>query len=144
MKRVERKQLKEDEFVSGMGKFFDLLKKWRKEIFIAVGILAFLALAYLGLTALKNRNLRKESRVVSEIIALRADLDKKPENLAKLETLAGGGRFARVAYLELATYWMEKGDLEKAEKRVGEVKSTPKDVLYYEAQELLAQIALKK
>ena len=49
-----------------------------------------------------------------------------------------------MAYLELATYWMEKGDLEKAEEQVGKVKSTPKDVLYYEAQELLAQIAIKK
>jgi predicted negative regulator of RcsB-dependent stress response len=144
MKRVERKQLKEDEFVSGIGTFLDLLKKWAKEILIAAGVLAFLVLVFLGLTALKNRGLRKESRVVGEIIALRADLDKKPENLARLEKLAGGGRFARVAYLELATYWMEKGDLEKAEKWAGEVKSATRDVLYYEAQELLAQIALKK
>lgn len=144
MKRVERKQLKEDEFVSGMGRILDLLKKWEKEIIIAAGVLAFLVLVFLGLTALKNRGLRKESRVIGEIIALRADLDKKPENLARLEKLAGGGRFARVAYLELATYWMEKGDLEKAEQRAGEVKSAPRDVLYYEAQELLAQIALKK
>jgi type II secretory pathway component PulM len=110
MKRVERKQLKEDEFVSGMGKFIDLLKKWRKEILIAMGVLAFLVLIFLGLVTLKNRGLRNESRVVGEIISLRADLDKKPENLSKLEKLAGGGRFTRVAYLELATYWMEKGD----------------------------------
>lgn len=144
MKRVERKQLKEDEFVSGVGKFFDLFKKWQKEIFIAAGVLALLVLAFFGLTELKHRGLRKESRVVSEIFALRADLDTKPENLAKLEALAGDGRFARVAYLELATYWMEKGDLEKAEKQAGEIKSAPKDVLYYEAQELLAQISLGK
>ena len=103
MKRVERKQLKEDEFVSGVGKFLDFLKKGRKEIAIAAGVLAFLVLVFFGLTALRNRSLRKESRVVSEIFALRADLDKKPENLAKLEKLAGGRRFARVAYLELAT-----------------------------------------
>ena len=54
MKRVERKQLKEDEFVSGMGKFLDLLKKWRKEIFIAAGVLAFLVLVFFGLTALRE------------------------------------------------------------------------------------------
>ena len=144
MKRVERKQLKGDEFVSGMGKFLDFVKTHEKELVLSAAVLAGVVIVFLGIMVLRESGLKKESRVVGEIIALRADLDKKPENLARLEKLAGPGKFARLAYIQLASYWVEKGDLDKAEKQAGEVKSAPKDILFYEAQDLLAQIAAKK
>jgi predicted negative regulator of RcsB-dependent stress response len=144
MKRVERRQLKGDEFVSGMGKFLDFAKTHEKELMISAAVLAAVVLVFLGIMALRASGLRKESRVVGEIIALRADLEKKPENLARLEKLAGRGKFARLAYIQLASYWVEKGDLDKAEKQAGEVKAAPRDILYYEAQDMLAQIAAKK
>lgn len=144
MKRVERKQLKEDEFVSGINTVLQFLKARQKEFIMVAAGLAAVVLIVLGLTALRNRNLRKESRVVSEIVALRAEIAKKPENLAKLEKLAGNGKFQRMAYIELATYWLEKGDIDKAEQQARQVKSTPKDFLYYGAQDLLGQIAVKK
>jgi tetratricopeptide (TPR) repeat protein len=144
MKRVERQQLKGDEFVSGMTSFFELVKKWERELLIGAGVLALLALIFLGITFLRNRGLRAESRAVGEIISLRADLDRKPENLPRLEKLAGSGKYSRVAYIALATYWLEKGDLDKAEKRVSEVRSSRRDFVYYEAQDLLAQILVRK
>ncbi len=144
MKRVERHQLKEDEFVSGMNKFFDLMKTWERELLIGLGVLVLLVLVFLGINFLKNRGLRAESRVVGEIVSLRAELDAKPENLPRLEKLAGPGKFARVAYIALATYWLEKGDLEKAEKYASAVKTTRRDFVAYEAQDLLAQILVRK
>jgi predicted negative regulator of RcsB-dependent stress response len=144
MKHAERKQLQQDEFVSGMSKFLDFVKTHEKELLISVGVLVAVAVLFLGVLVIRNRGLKKESRIVGEIIALRADIDKKPGNLALLEKLAGRGKYQRVAYLHLATYWVEKGDLEKAEKQAGQVKPAPKDVIYYEAQDLLAQIASRK
>jgi predicted negative regulator of RcsB-dependent stress response len=144
MKRVERHQLKEDEFVSGMTRFLDLAKTWQREIFIGLGVLAFLALVFLGITLLKGRAIRAESRVLGEIIALRTDLEKKPENVSRLEKLAGPGKYARMAYIDLATYWLEKGDLDKAEKSAAAVKGSPRDFVAYEAQDLLAQILVRK
>jgi len=144
MKRVERHQLKEDEFVSGMNKFFDLMKTWERELLIGLGVLVLLVLVFLGINFLKNRGLRAESRVVGEIVSLRAELDAKPEYLPRLEKLAGPGKFARVAYIALATYWLEKGDLEKAENYASAVKTTRRDFVAYEAQDLLAQILVRK
>jgi tetratricopeptide (TPR) repeat protein len=144
MKRAERRQLKEDEFVSGMTRFLELAKTWERELLIGLGVLVFLALVFLGITFLKNRGLRAESRVVGEIVSLRADLDKKPENLPRLEKLAGPGKYSRVAYIALATYWLEKGDLERAEKNASAVKATRRDFIAYEAQDLLAQVLVRK
>jgi tetratricopeptide (TPR) repeat protein len=144
MKRVERRQLKEDEFVSGMNRFLELAKTWERELLIGLGVLVFLVLVFLGITFLKNRGLRAESRVVGEIFSLRADLDKRPESLPRLEKLAGPGKYSRVAYIALATYWLEKGDLEKAEKNASAVKASRRDFVSYEAQDLLAQILVRK
>jgi tetratricopeptide (TPR) repeat protein len=144
MKRAERRQLKEDEFVSGITRFLELAKTWERELLIGLGVLVLLVLVFLGITFLKNRGLRAESRVVGEIFSLRADLDKKPENLARLEKLAGPGKYARVAYIALAAYWLEKGDLEKAEKNAAAVKASRRDFVAYEAQDLLAQVLVRK
>ena len=144
MKRVERQHLKEDEFVSGINRFLDLAKTWKRELLMGLGVLVFLALVFLGVTFLKNRGLRAESRVVGEIISLRAGLDQKPENLPRLEKLAGSGNYSRVAYVALATYWLEKGELDKAEKSASAVKPTRRDFIAYQAQDLLAQILVRK
>ncbi len=144
MKRVERRQLKGDEFVSGMNRFLELAETWKREVLIGLGVLVLLVLIFLGISFLKNQGLRSESRVVGEIGSLRAGLDKNPGNLSRLEKLAGPGRYARVAYIALATYWLEKGDLEKAEKNASAVKASRRDFIAYEAQDLLARILVRK
>lgn len=144
MKRVERRQLKEDEFVSGMNRFFELAKTWKRELLIGLGVLVLLALVFLGVTFLRNQGLRAESRVVGEIVSLRAGLDQKPENLPRLEKLAGSGKYSRVAHVVLATYWLEKGELDKAEKSASAVKTARRDFIAYQAQDLLAQILVRK
>lgn len=144
MKRVERHQLQKDGFVSGMNRFLDLAKAWKRELLIGLGVLVLLVLVFLGISFLKNRAVGAESRVVGEIGALRADLDKKPENLSRLEKLAGPGKYSRVAYIALATYWLERADLEKAEKYASAVKPSRRDFVAYQAQDLLAQILVRK
>jgi len=79
-----------------------------------------------------------------QIFNIGSELNNNPENADKLEELAGSGRFSRVAYIVLATHWVEKGELEKAEASLEKMNKSPKDIFYYQAQDLLAQIHSKQ
>lgn len=145
MKRLLKRQLKEDEFVSGMNKFMHFLKIWERELIIAgAGVLA-IVLLFLGFQFLRSQQNAKDSRAAAEILALRADLTKTPQNAAKLEQLAAmSGKYARVAAMSLATHWIEQGQLDKAQAVLAGVKETPKDFIYYQVQDLAAQTATLK
>jgi len=145
MKRQLKKQLKEDEFVSGMNKFMHFLKIWERELIIAgVGVLA-VVLLFLGFQFLRSQQNAKDSRSAAEILGLRADLAKTPQNAAKLEQIAAkGGKYARVAAMSLSTHWIEQGQLDKAQAALSNVKDTPKDFIYYQVQDLAAQTATLK
>jgi len=144
MKRKIKRQLKEDEFVSGMNKFMQFAKKWEREFIVAGAAAAALLLLFFGFQFLRGQQLKKESRMVGEILNLRADIAGSPQNVAKLEQLAGRGKFSRVAYISLATYWIEQGQLDKAQAALAGIKNDPKDFFYYQAQDLSAQIDILK
>lgn len=140
MKKVVRHQLKEDEFVSTMTRLVDFVKRRQKDILIAALAIAFLAFLYVGIRFIQTQKLKKESQVLSQILELRAELGTHPENLGKLEQLAGNGKFSRLAFVLEATYWVEKGDLEKSRAVLAKMRAEPKDFIYYQAQDLLGQI----
>jgi predicted negative regulator of RcsB-dependent stress response len=144
MKREIKKQLKEDEFVDGFSWLVDFIQKWKKEFIIAASAIIGLAVLWTGVQVLNGIQNRKDSAVLGEVLALRAGLANNPQNLSKLETLARKGKFARVAAAQLASYWVEQGDLNKAEKALAGIGAGPHDFFYYQAQDLAAQIALLK
>jgi len=144
MKRKMKRQLKEDEFVSTITKVFQFAQKRSRELIALVVVVIIVILVFVGVRLIKAQNIKKESRMLSEIMALHAELEENPENVAKLEELAGKGKFSRVAYLLLATHWVEKGDLDKAEDSLQKVSEGTKDIFYYQAQDLWGQIYLKR
>jgi tetratricopeptide (TPR) repeat protein len=144
MKRTERHHLKEDEIRTGIGKFVHFVKTWQKELTIFAAALAGLSLIILGLLALRSRQIRVQSRIAGEILSLAAGLDDTPDNLAKIEELSGRGKFARLGYLEVAKYWMEKGDFEKAEGALSQLPKSPRDLVYYQGENLKAQAAVHR
>lgn len=144
MKRIKRKQLKGDEFVTTIRKLMRFLQERAKEIMAFVIIILFVILAFTGFRIIKAQQNKKESRLLAQIFSLGSELNNNPENVEKLEVLAGGGKFSRVAYIVLATHWMEKGELERAEASLEKMNKSPKDIFYYQAQDLLAQIHSKK
>jgi predicted negative regulator of RcsB-dependent stress response len=144
MKREIKKKLKEDEFVSGFGHIVDYLKTWHKEAFTILAVVIGLVVLWSGFRILQGIQTRKSSASLGQILTLRGELDKAPQNLAKLEALAEKGKFARVAAAELASYWVGQGDLVKAEKSLEGIKATAKDFFYFQAQDLTAQIAVLK
>ncbi len=143
MKRTERHHLKEDQMVTGFAWFAEFYRKWQREIMMGAVVIVIAAVIFAVLFFIRAQNLGAQSRSIGEVLSLSVDLDKKPENLAKLEKLADKGRAARLAGLELATYWASKGDGAKALTYLGRIADTPKDLVYYQAQDLTAQIHVR-
>ena len=144
MKRDERHHMKEDGLAVSLNKALRFFKAWQKQLLMLAGVVGLAVLIFLGIGLLRGHSLRAQSEVATQILKLRADLEQKPENLAPLEKLAGRGRYARLAHVELATYWIEKGDLDKAAASLKEVTGQPKDFIYYQAQDLAAQVEVRR
>ena len=144
MKRIKRKQLKEDEFITTFNKFIRFLKKRTKEL-VALGVLIIFAfLIFVGIKIVSIQKSKKEGQLLTQILDLHSDLKENPDNLAKLEEVAGEGKFSRLAYILLATHWMENGDLDKAQATLEDMPKEKKDIFYYQSQELLASIHTKR
>lgn len=140
MKRRERKRLKEDEFVGTLTKIAHFTRKKTKEITIGLGLVVFLGFVFIVYKGIHAVQLRKESHLTAEILELNEQLGQKPENLTRLEKLAGKGKFSRMAYIFIATYSIEKGDFAKAEEALQKINDRRKDFVYYQAQDLLGQV----
>jgi tetratricopeptide (TPR) repeat protein len=142
MKRTERHHLKEDEMAHGFSWLVDSFQQYRREIALVALAVLFAAVVLAGLLFVRSHARSLESRAVGEVGDLVAELAQKPEKLADLEKLAAKGRTARLATLELAKYWAEKSDWAKAEAAITKFPGGAKDLLYYQAEDLKAQIAL--
>jgi len=140
MKKDVKKQLKGDEFVSTVTKIFHFIETRTHEIIIGLCVLAFIALLFVGLRFIQAQNLKRQSQVLGQMLELRSTLSAKPENLAQLEQLQGKGKYSRLPFVLLSTYWIEKGDLAKAKDLLAKVGSSPRDFTYYQAQDLLGKV----
>jgi len=141
MKRKERHQLKEDELKTALSRLYAWARKYQREIFVGLVLVGLVALVILGVKVIKAHQLRKESRLLTQIIELRQSLEKgEMEKVNQLEQLKGSGRFSRLAYLELASYYYDQGQLEKSLVYLEEFPSRPKDVLWVKALDLKAQV----
>ncbi|MCX6565855.1 MAG: tetratricopeptide repeat protein [Candidatus Aminicenantes bacterium] len=144
MKGKERHHLKEDEFIHGMHGVVVFFQKWRTQLVMAGLLVVGLGVVFAGFQVIRAQQAKSQSRTLGEILALRADLPKVPENVAKLEALTGKGTFGRVASLGLATYWLEQGQTDKAQTALSSIKDSPRDFYYYQAKNLEAEITLLK
>jgi tetratricopeptide (TPR) repeat protein len=142
MKRTERHHLKEDEMAEGVNWLVDFYQKYRREIFLVAGAVVVAALVFVALLAVRSHSRNARSEAIGQVGALAADLESNPAKLAELEKLAAKGRTARLAALELAGYWAERSDWAKAESFLAKVPAAPKDLLYYQAEDLKGQVAI--
>lgn len=140
MKKVMRKRLKEDEFVSTMTKLVDLARKWSRQLIMGVTAVVVIILAVLISNAIKAQAVKRESRLLADILEISTQLNDNPEKVADLEALAGNGKFSRIAYLKLAAFTIEQGDSGKAKSYLEKMTDDRKDITYYQAQDMLAQV----
>jgi predicted negative regulator of RcsB-dependent stress response len=144
MKKVVRKQLKEDEFVSVVKKIIQFAGKRKKELLVGVAAIVLIVVIILGIRLINVQKAKKESSKLTEIFQLSTEILDNPEKLSDLEALAGNGKFARIATIRLASYWYEKEDFAKAETLLLDFPSSNKDLSFYQAQDLLAQVYRKQ
>jgi tetratricopeptide (TPR) repeat protein len=142
MKRTERHHLKEDEMAHGLTWLADFFKKYQREALIVAGALVFAVIVFGALLIVRAHARSVQSRAVGEVSDLAAAAVDKPEKLADLEKLAGKAQTARLANLELARYWAERGDWAKAASFAAKIPDGRKDLLHFQAEDLKAQIAL--
>jgi predicted negative regulator of RcsB-dependent stress response len=140
MKRKKRKQLKEDEFVTVFNRAIHYVKEHTQQIYVFIILAVAVALIFVGGKFISGHSQKKEGRLLAQILDLQSDLKSQPENVAKLEEIAGEGKFSRLAYIVLAAYFVESGDLDKAQAYLEEIPQKRKDIFFYQAQDLLAQI----
>lgn len=143
MKKVIKKRLKEDELVSTFTKALDFAKKRSRELIIAASVVVVLLLAIFIINFIKAQAVKKDSRVLADILEIDSQLKDDPAKVADLEALAGDGKFSRIAYLKLASYWIANGDAEKAKTYLEKIQNNRKDLTYYQAQDMLAQVYLR-
>ena len=144
MKRVMRKRLKEDELVSTMTKLVDLAKKWSRQLILVSAAVVIIILAVLISNAIKAQAIKRDSRILADILQISAQLGENPDKVVELESLAGDGKFSRIAYLKLAAFAVEQGDSEKAKSYLEKMTDRRKDITYYQAQDMLAQVYIRE
>lgn len=140
MKRLKRKQLKSDEFVTIFGKVINFMKKWKKEFKIGGIALLFAIIAFLCVQFIQSKTLKKQNILLADIFRLSSELDESPEKIVELENLSGNGKYSRLGFLKLGIYWFEQGDFAKALDQLNNISAKKKDLVYYQAQDLMAQI----
>jgi len=140
MKRTERRQLKEDELATGLSRFFLWVKQHGKQLEIAGIAVVVVAAIIIGLRLYSGYRKSQEANFLNQVLALRAELDQKPENLAELEKLAASSRYGRIASLSLAAYYVEKNNFSQAEKILERVKDKGADLIHYQILDLYGQV----
>jgi|Deesub1362A_J573_1020465.scaffolds.fasta_scaffold00061_25 predicted negative regulator of RcsB-dependent stress response len=141
MKRKERHQLKEDELKTALSRLYTWGLKHQRELYFALVIAGVVVLVVFGVRLVKAQHLKRESRILSQIIELRQALENKEEQkVGELEKLVGKGRFSRLAYLDLAAFYYEQGKMDKSLSYLEDFPRSPKDTLWVKALDLKAQI----
>jgi len=144
MKRTERKQLKENGLASGLRRFVLWIRQHGKELKVAGLTLVIVAALIVGLTFYGKYKKSQEANYLSQVLALRAELGQKPENLTQLEKMADSSRYGRIASLSLAAYYFEKNEFSQAEKILERVKNKGKDLIHYQILDLYGQVLAKQ
>jgi tetratricopeptide (TPR) repeat protein len=144
MKRATKQHLKEDKLQMTATNIVEFSREHTKEISTASAGVAVLILVFIVFQVISVQQTKKENRILDQILTLSSEIRENPEKIAELEELAGKGRFSRIGYLELAKYWFEKEDFAKVTAYLDEMSKGKKDLVYYQAQDLMGQVYISQ
>jgi tetratricopeptide (TPR) repeat protein len=143
MKKVLKKRLKEDELVSTLTKAVNFAKKRSREFIIGAAAVVVILLVLIVANIIKAQTVKKDFFNDTATTEIYTQLKDNPDKVAELEALAGNGKFSRIAYLKLASYWIELGDSEKARSYLEKIQGNRRDITYYQAQDMLGQVYIR-
>lgn len=119
MKKKEREHLKEDPFQLFIENTVEILRKFKKVIFIGIGAVVAIVLVILLVIFLRSGSISSENLLYSKAMAIQdsttLSLDQKIERLSELNTRGGISADIKIF---LAALYFEKGDMVKAKEVV--------------------------
>lgn len=143
MKRKEREHLKEDPFQVFIANALEVLRKYKKFIFIgiaaAVAIIIVIALAAI----IQYYSISAENQLYTEAVGIKNNkslsIDQKIEQLGQLESKSG---ISASIKLLLASLYFEKGDLVKSKEILNSLPTNKIKLLNDQKTFLLSSILL--
>lgn len=117
MKKKEREHLKEDPFINFIENILAKLKQYKREILLALGLFAAVAVVIVVILFIRSQSLGEENRIYSQALSIKNSttltVDDKISQLSQLEVKSG---ISAAGKLILASLHFERGDMVKAEE----------------------------
>jgi predicted negative regulator of RcsB-dependent stress response len=117
MKRKEREHLKEDPFQQFITQALEILKKYKKEIFLGIAAAAVVVVILIVITIIQSFSISTENKLYAQALDIKNDenlsIEQKVEQLGQLDSK--GGISASIKLL-LASLYFEKGDMQKSKE----------------------------
>lgn len=130
MKKTEREHLKQDPLQHFLGNAYETVKKFRKEIFIGIAVIAAIGIIFAGVMVYQTVTAKAENRIFSDAIKIKNDAnltpDQKIEKLSKLDSKSG---VSASINLYIANLYFEKGDVAKAKEYLEKFSSSRIDII---------------
>jgi len=141
MKKKEREHLKADPLKEFIGKSFESLKHYKREILIGVLVVVGALVIFTGIKTYNYLSLKSENRIYGEVLQVKNDetltIDQKIEKIGKIDEKGG---IAASAKLFLASLYFEKGDINKAKEMLDKFSSSSIKVVQEQKSILEADI----
>jgi len=117
-KRITKKHLKEDKFVTYVFKFNDYFRReWKKLSYIGMGIVAVIVIIFMFINSRRKAELRASAELArAEISYLNEDYDRAIQDLARIDNIYKGTKSAGISVFYLANSYFNMGNYEKAEE----------------------------
>jgi len=117
MKRKEREHLKEDPFQQFITTALEILRKYKKEIFLGIAAAVGVVLILVVMAIIQSYSISAENKLYAQAVNIKNDeklsIEQKVEQLEQLESK--GGISASIKLL-LASLYFEKGDVQRAKE----------------------------
>lgn len=117
MKRKEREHLKEDPFQQFITQALEILRKYKKEIFLGIAAAAVVVVILITITFIQSFSISTENKLYAQALDIKNDenlsIEQKVEQLGQLDSKSG---ISASIKLLLASLYFEKGDMQKSKE----------------------------
>lgn len=143
MKRKEREHLKEDPFQQFISYVLEILKKFKKEIYIGLTAVVAIIVVIILVGFIQSLSISSENKLFSEALNIKNDkdmtIDQKIEKLSEINSKSG---ISASAKLILASLYFEKGDIKKSKEIIDQFSDSKIKLLNEQKKLLEADILI--